>query len=250
LDGVVWLADEPIPGAADAVRRLRDAGEPLAFVTNNSFGTVDEVAAKLSRHGIDPGADVVTSAMAAATLVEAGTRVLVCGGPGVVEAVEARGATVVDGEDVDTVLVGFHPTFDYDAMRSASSAVRAGARLIATNDDATYPTPDGPIPGAGSILASIVTASGRLAEIAGKPHEPMAALVRARLGPSGVVVGDRPSTDGALAAALGYRFGLVLTGVTGRADLPVEPAPDLVEEDLAALVARELGGTPQPLPAT
>jgi 4-nitrophenyl phosphatase len=248
LDGVVWLADDPIPGAARAVRRLRDAGERVAFVTNNSYGKVGDVASKLARHHIEPGEDVLTSAMAAATLVEPGTRVLVCGGPGAIEALEVRGAVVVDGGDVDAVVVGYNPDFDYDAMRVASSAVRVGARLIATNDDATYPTPDGPIPGAGSILASIVTASRATPEIAGKPHEPMAELVRARLGATGLVVGDRPDTDGALAARLGYRFGLVLTGVTARADLPVEPAPDVVEDDLAGLVARELGEAATPLP--
>jgi 4-nitrophenyl phosphatase len=250
LDGVVWLADRPIAGAADAVRRLRDAGERLAFVTNNSFWKVGDVAAKLARHGIEPGDDVVTSAMAAATLVAPGSRVRVCGGPGAIEALLARGAVVVDDGDVDVVVVGYDPSFDYESMRAAATAVREGARLIATNDDATYPTPDGPVPGAGSILASIVTASGATPEIAGKPHEPMAALVRDRLGSVGLVAGDRADTDGALAAALGYRFGLVLTGVTTPSDLPVEPAPDLVEEDLAHLVARELGLGPPPLPPT
>jgi 4-nitrophenyl phosphatase len=251
LDGVVWLADEPIPGAARAVRRLRDAGERLAFVTNNSYGKVDEVAGKLRRHGIDPGEDVVTSAMAAATLIDPGARVLVCGGPGAVEAVEASGAIVVGEGPADVVVVGFDPAFDYDAMRRAAAAVRDGARLIATNDDATYPTPAGPIPGAGSILSSIVTASGVAPTVAGKPHAPMAALVRDRLGPAGVVVGDRPNTDGALAVALGYRFGLVLTGVTSRSDLPVEPAADLVADDLAALVEEGLSDRrPPSLPPT
>ncbi|HKH24029.1 MAG TPA: HAD hydrolase-like protein, partial [Acidimicrobiales bacterium] len=55
-------------------------------------------------------------------------------------------------------------------------------------------------------------------------------------GDEGTVVGDRPETDGAFAAALGYRFALVLSGVTGEADLPVEPAPDVVAASLADLV--------------
>ena len=127
---------------------------------------------------------MLTSANAAALLIEAGERVLVCGGEGVVEAVIGRDAVVVDAdaERADVVMVGFHRTFDYQAMLHASRAVRNGARLIGTNDDATYPTPDGPIPGGGAILASIVTASGVAAIVAGKPHEPMAALVRATIG--------------------------------------------------------------------
>jgi 4-nitrophenyl phosphatase len=242
LDGVVWLGEEPIAGAADAVRRLQEAGEPVAFVTNNSYGRRGDVARKLHAHGIDAGDGVVTSAMAAATLIKAGERVLVCGGPGVAEEIVAVGASVVDGDhvDADAVVVGYDPTFDYDGMRRASTAVRRGARLIGTNDDATYPMPQGLVPGAGSILASIVTASGSRPTIAGKPHEPMVDLVRARVGTAGVVVGDRPETDGLFARALGMRFALVLSGVTERADLPVQPEPAVVTADLAALVAKEL----------
>jgi 4-nitrophenyl phosphatase len=239
LDGVIWLGDEPIPGAAEAVRRLRRTGERIAFVTNNSYGRRADVAAKLTSYGIEPGDDVVTSAMAAARLVEPGERVLVCGGPGVVEEVEARGASVVDGPGADVVIVGYNPSFDYDQMRAAATAVRAGARLIATNDDATYPTPDGLIPGAGSILASIVTASGAAPIVAGKPFGPMVELVKEQVGSSGIVAGDRPDTDGRFARAMGFRFGLVLTGVTTKADLPVDPTPDVTADDLAALVAGE-----------
>jgi len=240
LDGVVWLVDDAIAGAAEAIARLRAAGERLAFVTNFSFGRRADIDAKLRAHGIDPGDDVVTSAMAAATLVEPEERVLVCGGPGVVEALEGRGCDVVFDGDADAVVVGYHDDFDYRRMTVASTAVLRGARLIGTNGDSTYPTPAGPIPGAGAILASIVTATGATPTIAGKPHRPVADLVRARLGADGVVVGDRVDTDGALAAALGYRFALVLSGVTTGSDLPVDPAPDEVAADLATLVGRHL----------
>src|SRR5688572_6561038 len=167
LDGVVWLADRPIAGAADAVAELRRRGEAVAFVTNNSAVPRSEVEAKLARFGIDPADGVVTSAMAAATLVAPGETALLCGGPGIAEELEARGVTVVRDGEADAVVVGFHRDFDYERMRVASGAVRRGARLIATNDDATYPTPDGPIPGGGSILASIVTASGVSPVVAG-----------------------------------------------------------------------------------
>ena len=119
--------------------------------------------------------------MAAATLIEPGERVLVCGDRGLVQAVGRRGALVLDDEDdgpCDAVLVGFHRSFDYEGLRRAATAIRNGARLIGTNDDATYPTPDGPIPGGGSILAAVEVAGGQRAVIAGKPYEPMAVLVR------------------------------------------------------------------------
>ncbi|MGH9246047.1 MAG: HAD-IIA family hydrolase [Acidimicrobiales bacterium] len=240
LDGVIWLASVPIPGAADAVGRLREAGERVVFVTNNSNAPVAAVEAKLADHGIPALGDVVTSAQAAATLVEPGERVLVCGGPGVREAVLARGAEAVDDDEVvDAVVVGYHREFDYERMRVAATAVRRGARLLATNDDATYPTPDGPIPGNGAILAGIVVASGvPPAAVAGKPYRPMADLILARGGGDGWVVGDRPDTDGRFARTLGYRFALVLSGVTSADDLPVEPEPDAVTRDLATLVAR------------
>lgn len=247
LDGVVWLGDRPIAGSAAAIARLRAAGETVLFVTNNSFGRRRDVVAKLGHHGIDAGDDVLTSAMAAARLVEPGSRALVCGGPGVFEELAARGVETIDASEgsgamVDVVVVGYHPTFDYERMTAAFRAVRAGARLLATNDDATYPKDDGPVPGGGAILASIVRAAGVEPEIAGKPHGPMAELVHARAGEVGVMVGDRPDTDGRFALRLGYRFGLVLSGVTRGDDLPVDPVPDLVAADLDSMVDSALSG--------
>jgi HAD superfamily hydrolase (TIGR01450 family) len=236
LDGVVWLGDQPIPGAAEAVGTLRARGERVLFATNNSFARLAEQEAKLERFGIPAHGDVLTSAMAAARLVEAGERALVCGGPGIAEALEGRGATPVRDGDADAVVVGFHRDFDYERLRVAVRAVQRGARLIATNDDATYPTPDGPIPGGGAIVAAVSYASGVRPVVAGKPHAPMADLVREVGGETGTVVGDRPETDGAFALTLGYHFALVLSGVTHESDLPVEPAPDTVAPSLAALV--------------
>jgi HAD superfamily hydrolase (TIGR01450 family) len=240
LDGVVWLGEQAIPGAAEAVGRLQAAGEAVVFVTNNSSVPVGEVEAKLARHGIDAAGAVLTSAMAAAERIDPGEVALVCAGPGVDEALAARGVRTVREGMADVVVVGFHRDFDYGRMQAASTAVRAGARLLATNDDATYPTPEGLIPGGGAILASVSTASGAVAEVAGKPHRPMADLLRHRVGDEGIVVGDRPDTDGRFAVTLGYRFALVLSGVTTA--LPVEPEPDVVAADLAELVDRELAG--------
>jgi len=241
LDGVVWLGDEEVPGAAEAVARLRAAGERIVFVTNNSAVPVGGVEAKLAAHGIPAAGDVLTSALAVARLVTPGERVLVCGGPGVVEALTAMGAEVVTTGPVDTVVVGLARDLTYDLLRRTVTAVLAGARLLATNDDATYPTAAGPEPGAGAVLAAVTTASGAVPTIAGKPHRPMVELVHSHLGPTGIMVGDRPDTDGRMARALGYRFGLVLSGVTGLGDLPVDPPPDLVAADLGALVAGALG---------
>jgi 4-nitrophenyl phosphatase len=240
LDGVLWLSDEGIPGSAEAIERLRARGERVLFVSNNSSARVDEYLAKLERLGVPTGAgDLVTSAQAAATLVEPGQSALVCAGPGVEEALAARGVRTVREGDADAVVVGWHRDFDYEELTAAARAVIRGARLIGTNDDATYPTPEGPIPGGGAILAAVATAAGVEPVVAGKPNLPMVELVRSRLGADlhgSTVVGDRPSTDGRFAVALGVRFALVLTGVTREQDLPVDPQPAEVAADLAALV--------------
>lgn len=247
LDGVIWLGAEPIGGSADAVAALRSADLDVVFVTNNAEATLGDQEAKLASLGIPAEGAVITSAVAAASMLEPGTSAVACGGPGVVEALEARGVTVMPEGPVDAVVVGFHRSFDYERLRVAHHAVWQGARLIGTNADPTYPDVDGPIPGAGSILAAVVTAAGVEPEIAGKPHEAMAALVRQHVGDgTHLVVGDRPSTDGRLAAALGARFGLVLSGIAHVETLPGEPEPDMVADDLAAIVRSELGQERRP----
>jgi 4-nitrophenyl phosphatase len=239
LDGVVWLARQPIPGSPEAVARLRAAGWRVLFVTNNSAVVVAEQEQALLDIGIPAVGDVLTSAGAAATLLAPGERILVCGGPGVIEAAEAVGAVVVADGACDAVVVGFHRDFDYERMRVAATAVINGARLIGTNDDATYPTPDGPIPGGGAILAAVATASGAVPLIAGKPYPPMAELVRRTVGrgfgpDTTVMVGDRPSTDGLFAEVIGCRFAIVRTGVTAPG-APLEASPWLDVADLAAV---------------
>jgi glycerol 3-phosphatase-2 len=252
LDGVVWLTRRAIPGSAEAIARLRAAGHRVLFVTNNSVSSIASQEAALAAIGIPAAGDVVTSAQAAASLVGAGDRVLVCGGEGVVEAVSERGATPVrsdedDGEPYDAVMVGLHDHFDYAGLRAASTAIRAGARFIATNDDPTLPTPDGPVPGAGALVAAVQAASETAPLVAGKPHATMADVVAARCGPGyapslALMVGDRPSTDGRFADTLGCRFALVRSGVTapgGPPDAAVDPTFDVA--DLAAVADRVLG---------
>lgn len=245
LDGVVWLARQAIPGAPEAIDRLRRGGRRVVFVTNNSMSVVADQERALADIGVPAVGDVLTSAQAAATLVRPGERVLVCGGPGVAEALAACGAEPVHDGPADAVVVGLHQDFDYWRMQAANAAIRGGARFIATNDDASYPTPDGPIPGAGALVAAVATAAGRLPVFAGKPHAPMAQLVRERCGPSfsdrtALMVGDRWSTDGLFAAALGCPFALVRSGVTppGAAiDATPGAARPVVRLDVADLAA-------------
>ena len=254
LDGVMWVGDDCIAGAGEGANRLAAAGCDVVFVTNMSRLTVGEQQERLARCGVRPPTEVVTSAVAAASLLAPGDRVMVCGGHGIAEAVESAGAVVAcyasdgsgpqstvgsdpTGNAVDAVVVGMDPRFDYAACGRAMRAVRAGARLIGTNHDPTYPTPGGLEAGGGAILAAVAAAAEVEPVLAGKPNEATVSCLRGRLGDGpGIVIGDRPDSDGLLAEALGFEFVLVLTGVTTAEDLPVQPVPALVAEDLAGAV--------------
>lgn len=236
LDGVVWVGGTALPGAAEAVERLRRSGASVVFVTNMSALTVADQEAKLAACGIDAAGSVITSATAAGRLIGPGERVLVVGGPGIVEAVEQAGAEACSSGPADAVIVGIDPGFDYDALGRAMRAVRGGARLIGTNHDPSYPTEARLEPGGGAILAAVAAAAEAVPVMAGKPNAPVVDCVRDRIGDAGIVVGDRPDSDGRFALALGYEFALVLSGVTGPDDLPVSPEPQYCAPDLASLV--------------
>jgi 4-nitrophenyl phosphatase len=245
---------QPIAGSVHAIESLREAGHRVLFVTNNSYSVVSDQENALAKIGIDARNDVITSSQAAGSLLRKGERVLLGGGPGAVEAIRNAGAILTGRSDdhlnvesgnaemrsktdqeFDVVMVGYHPTFDYRGLTRLSHAVRGGARLIATNDDATYPTPHGLIPGGGSILAAVVAASGVEPIVAGKPYEPIADLVRRVLGITDLsdawMVGDRPSTDGLFAQTVGCKFAQVLTGISS-ADKSSDTALNLPNESL------------------
>lgn len=237
LDGVVWLTGEPIAGAAKGVAALRRAGVRTLFCTNNSFLTVAEVCRRLEGAGVDAGPeDVVTSAQAAAGMLAPGSTAVALAGDGVTEALIDRGVRIVAEGPADAVVVGWTRRFDFDGLARASAAVRAGARLIGTNEDPTFPTPHGLLPGGGSLLAAVATASETRPEVAGKPHPPLADLVTRRARDVVAVVGDRPSTDGRLARQLGVPYALVLSGVTGPGPRPTDPPAAAEAADLGALV--------------
>lgn len=237
LDGVIWLAEEPIAGSADAVNRLRAAGIRVVFATNNAAPRVAELIERLSRAGIEcSGDDLVTSAHAAASMLQAGSTAFPCAEGGVIEALEERGIRAIERGEADAVVVGWTKAFDFDLMADAATRIREGARFIGTNEDATHPTPERLLPGSGALLAAVATAAQAVPEVAGKPHEPMVRLLRERAPGATVVVGDRPSTDGALARRLGLPFALVRSGVTRDGREPMVVTPDHDAPDFASLV--------------
>lgn len=247
MDGVFYRGDQPIPGAGEAVARWRAAGRRIVFCTNNSHFTVPEYVAKLERAGVAAREeDVVSSGVVLGEVLRErgaeGRRALAIGAQGLRAGLDAAGVVAVDEsvppDEIDYVVVGWDGGFDYRMMRRACAAVRAGAELVATNSDATFPAPDGLWPGAGAILASIEVSSGRRAEVLGKPHAPMMEAAARRL--SGcrriAIAGDRADTDLAGGLSRGWLTILVTSGVTTPEEArELSPAPDLILGSLAEL---------------
>ncbi|MFL6252298.1 MAG: HAD-IIA family hydrolase [Actinomycetes bacterium] len=246
-DGVVYLGDEVIPAAVTAVDGVRRQGVRVAFVTNNSSVAPDKVAAKLTRLGIDAGpGDVVTSAQAVVRLLGGpdalkGARVLVVGGPGLRAELTGAGAEIVEParwRDTDIVVVGLDRELTYERLSGASLALANGARFAGTNADRSLPEPDGPLPGAGSLLALLTLTTGRVPEVAGKPAPALFETAATALGaPPYLMVGDRADTDLDGAHRLGWSTALVLSGVTRPADLPdLAIVPDHLLPDVGGLL--------------
>jgi HAD superfamily hydrolase (TIGR01450 family) len=247
LDGVVWIGREPVPGSAEALQELLAAGKRLVFVTNNPGKHPAAYAERLREMGVEVGAErIVTAGMVVARLAgEAagdGGGAFVIGGPALKEMVAATGARVLEGEaaeEADAVVVSGHRGFDYGELLTAKRALDRGAALFATSHDPTMPFPGGEVPGTGAILAAVETASGRRAEIAGKPERHLFEMAKEAVGAEGPVamVGDRISSDIAGGAAAGLETILVLSGTTTREQAAAaDPAPDFVLDDLAGLL--------------
>ena len=256
LDGVLYLGDTAIPEAAEAVTRLRAAGRQVYFLTNNSGKTRADYQNKLKTvNGLDvPESSIFTSAYATALYLKergaAGKTVFVIGEPGLAAELRSSGGLVTitdpDGADyasIDYVVIGIDRQFTYDKLRFAHAAITRGhAQFIATNRDSTFPMEDGEIPGGGSLVAALATATGREPVTIGKPetHAYEAILHAAGVtAPESVMVGDRLDTDILVGRRAGARTVLVLTGVTSAVqaeNAPPEQRPDLVIGDL-----REMG---------
>lgn len=231
MDGVLYRGEAAIPGAAGFLALLREQGKKFLLLTNNSTRTPAQYVEKLARMGIqvDQG-HIFTSAQATALylrqVARPGSRVYLVGMDGIREALLAEGFTLTDGTDVDFVVVGMDTTVTYEKLKKATLAIRAGARFIATNPDRTLPTEEGIVPGAGSILAAIETATGVKPTIVGKPQKPIFDIALKRLGSrpeETAVIGDRLETDILGGIRSGLKTILVLSGVTTREDLAGDP---------------------------
>jgi glycerol 3-phosphatase-2 len=248
LDGVVYVGPDAVPGAPAALAQVRALGMRLAFVTNNAARPPKQVAEHLTRLEI-PAApnEVITSSQAAAhhlaERLPTGSRVLVVGTDGLVEALLERGLTPVDHDDatVAAIVQGFSPDLTWRQLAQGSLAINRGALWVATNLDPTVPSPLGPLPGNGSLVAALRHATGAEPVSTGKPDPAMHRESVERSGAQRpIVVGDRLDTDIEGANAVGCASLLVFTGVTDPAQLLAagpQLRPSYLAEDVGGLLA-------------
>jgi glycerol-1-phosphatase len=232
LDGVVYLGEQTVTGAPEALATARGRGMTVAFVTNNASRTPDAVAARLAGLGVPAApADVVTSAQVAARevadRVPPGAPVLVIGAEGLRSAIRAVGLKPVDSGDnaPAAVVQGLGPDVGWRQLSEAAVAIRGGALWVASNTDLTVPTSRGLAPGNGAFVKALAAAVGSDPQVvAGKPYRPLFDETIRRTGARApLVVGDRLDTDIEGAANCGVDSLLVMTGVTDVATLVMAP---------------------------
>ena len=227
LDGTLYLGDQLLPGAAQTVTAIREHGGRVAFLTNKPLESPAAYAAKLTELGIPATAsEVVSSTDALLRYLHRhakGVRILPIAEPLLVGLLRDHGFATLDpaADDpasADLVVVSWDRTFDYAKLLAAFRAVRAGARIVATNPDPFCPTPDGDLPDCAAMLAAIEASTGARAEaIVGKPSPHMAETLLDRLAlppDDTLLVGDRLMTDVLMAREAGMASALVLTGAT------------------------------------
>ena len=254
LDGVLYLGQQEVPHAADAVGQARRSGLRPAYVTNNASRSPEAVAAHLTELGIpaEPD-DVVTSGQAAAALVaervSPAAPVLVLGTDDLAEQVRLVGLrpvrTVQEAgpHGPAAVVQGIAPETSWRDLAEACLAVRAGALWVAGNLDTTLPTARGLLPGNGAMVAALRAATDLEPLVAGKPFPALHAQAVERTGARRpLVVGDRLDTDVLGAVRAGADSLLVLTGVVdlpGLLAAPVGSRPAFVASDLRALLCAQ-----------
>lgn len=245
LDGTLFRGATPIPGARETMARAASGGHQIGYLTNNGSRNPREVAAHLSKLGFEATeSDVVTSGQAAGRLLAerlpAGAAVLVVGTLDLRQEVLDAGLTLTASADAaDAVVQGHSPDTAWPLLAEACLAIRAGAVWVACNVDTTLPTERGDLPGNGSMVAALRTATGAEPLVAGKPQPWLFIEAVRRTGAQrALMIGDRLDTDIAGAYAAGLPSLAVLTGVSGPGDiLAAVPAerPTYIGSDMGAL---------------
>lgn len=245
MDGVLMHEGVPIPGADAFIKKLRGSGKPFLVLTNNSIYTARDLHARLTRIGLEvPAENIWTSALATAQFLHdqaPGGTAYVIGEAGLTTALHDIGYILTDHEP-DFVILGETRTYSFEAMTKAVRLINAGARFIATNPDETGPSAEGALPATGAVAALITKATGKDPYFVGKPNPLMMRTGLNAIGAhseTSAMIGDRMDTDVLAGLEAGMETFLVLTGLTGRADINRYPyRPTTVVDSIADLVDR------------
>ncbi|EDY34835.1 haloacid dehalogenase-like hydrolase, putative [Aciduliprofundum boonei T469] len=244
MDGVLYRGNRKIEGADTFIKFLQDNGIPFLLATNNSTKTREMYVEKLKNMGIKvKEKNIITSAYVTAEVLkkeENRASALIIGEIGIFEEIKRIGWGILDSKNwskAEYVIVGMDTTLTYEKLKAGCLAINNGAKFMATNDDKNFPSEEGLIPGAGSMVAALEAATGKKSRVMGKPNEPYVSMIKSLLGSEDIwVVGDRIETDMLLAEKLGAKKVLVLSGVTKE---PVKNVDYVINDvgELPALLA-------------
>ena len=250
MDGVLWKDTQPLGNLPAIFMRLQESGLKVTLATNNSTRTVDEYLEKIKSFGVMLQSwQIITSADATGYLLQKSYSqnkyVYVIGAESLKRVLEKYGFEPIeynknlDGNET-IVVAGMDRNLTYEKLRHATLLIRRGSPFIGTNPDRTFPTPEGLVPGSGSILAALEAATGVNAVLAGKPESAMFDLAISRIDaePHEILcIGDRLETDIAGGQKMGCKTALVLTGVTSAKEAQNwQPRPDAIADDISTLL--------------
>lgn len=241
LDGTIYLGKKGIPAGKRFVERLQAAGLPFLFLTNNTTKSPAVVQKRLSHEfGIEVTEDLIYTATEATVDYmreqNLGKKVYVIGEAGLKTAIY-RAGYVYDEANPDYVVVALDTDLTYEKIVVATLAIQKGAHFIGTNPDKNIPNERGLLPGAGSVVTFVESATQTRPVIIGKPENIIMAKALQRLGlpkEDVVMVGDNYATDISAGINFGMDTLLVTTGFTAPdavATLPVAPTHVLATLD-------------------
>ncbi|ROS57900.1 NagD protein [Frigoribacterium sp. PhB160] len=246
MDGVLVHENQALPGAAALIQQWQDEGTPYLVLTNNSIFTPRDLAARLRASGLDvPEERIWTSALATADFCRSqmpGGSAFVIGEAGMTTAMHEAGFIMTE-TNPDYVVVGETRNYSFDSITKAVRLIRAGARFIVTNPDATGPSAEGVLPATGAIAAMIQTATGKTPYVVGKPNPMMFRSAMNRIGAHSentAMIGDRMDTDIMAGIEAGLHTILVMTGISDQAEIDRYPfRPNEVLSGVHELVRAE-----------
>jgi len=248
VDGVLVHDSQPIEGAVEAFHALQSAGQVL-ILTNNSTRSRQQHAERLSGLGftVQPSEVISSSFVVAEYLRKMAGSIIAwpVGESGLIEELLASGHRIASRpEQAQWVVAGMDRSIDYRKLADGLRALNAGARLAATNLDGTYPTPEGPIPGAGAIVGALRGMGFDPDVNVGKPTSTSydIAMGMARAGKAKVLmVGDRLETDILGGNQSGLDTLLVLTGISREPEIEESGIrPTWIADSLAAVTAGDV----------